>query len=53
MFSFGKKTPIRLVIGLNQVDKMIIDGWDSRLNLPKKEAEQRMWNITQHLNVIV
>ncbi|MEA5500017.1 GTPase [Limnoraphis robusta Tam1] len=36
------KTPLRLVIGLNQVDKMIPNGWDERLNTPTKEAKEQI-----------
>lgn len=32
------KSPLRLVIGLNQVDKMIPNGWNQRLNAPTDEA---------------
>lgn len=42
MFSFKEKTPIRLVIGLNQVDKMIPGGWNEKLNCPTKEAEKQL-----------
>jgi predicted GTPase len=46
MFSslFGKsqQTPVRLVIGLNQVDKIIADGWDERLNMPTQKAEKEI-----------
>lgn len=42
----GKKTtpqsPFRLVIGLNQVDKMIPNGWDRPLNAPTHEAEKEI-----------
>lgn len=41
----GKKTtqsPLRLVIGLNQVDKMIPNGWDQRLNAPTNQAENEI-----------
>lgn len=42
----GKKTtpqsPFRLVIGLNQVDKMIPEGWNRRLNAPTDEAEKQI-----------
>ena len=42
----GKKTtpqsPFRLVIGLNQVDKMIPEGWNRRLNAPTDEAEKEI-----------
>jgi predicted GTPase len=33
------KQSIRLVVGLNQVDKMIPNGWNERLNMPDKEKE--------------
>lgn len=36
------ETQVRLVVGLNQVDKMIPDGWDKRLNAPTKEAEKQI-----------
>lgn len=36
------KTPLRLVVGLNQVDKMIPNGWDKRLNSPTNEAEKEI-----------
>ncbi|MBE9144152.1 GTPase family protein [Planktothrix mougeotii] len=41
-FFSGKspQTPLRLVVGLNQVDKMIPNGWDKRLNSPTDEAEK-------------
>lgn len=42
MFSFKEKMPIRLVIGLNQVDKMILGGWNEKLNCPTKEAEKQL-----------
>jgi len=44
MSLFGKhqQNPIRLVIGLNQVDKMIPNGWDDRLNMPSKPAEKEI-----------
>ena len=35
-----KNTQIRLVIGLNQVDKLVERGWNERLNAPTKEAEK-------------
>lgn len=34
--------PLRLVVGLNQVDKITPDGWDEKLNKPKKEAEHEI-----------
>ncbi|MDB9495999.1 50S ribosome-binding GTPase [Spirulina major CS-329] len=37
-----KKSPLRLVIGLNQVDKITPDGWNQRLNAPTKEAEKEI-----------
>lgn len=47
------KKLLRLVIGLNQVDKMLPDGWDERLNMPTKESqkeiERRCKKITQEL----
>lgn len=36
------KTPLRIVIGLNQVDKMIPNGWNLSLNKPKKPAENEI-----------
>jgi predicted GTPase len=44
MFDFLKKeqTPIRMVIGLNQVDKIVVNGWDERLNMPTKKAEKEI-----------
>ena len=43
MFGFGKsKTPIRLVVGLNQVDKMVPNGWDDRLNMPADGVEKEI-----------
>ncbi|KOR33678.1 MULTISPECIES: GTPase [Planktothricoides] len=54
LFGKSQETPIRLVIGLNQVDKMIPDGWDDRLNLPtqkaEKEIERRSKDIIQRLS---
>lgn len=48
-----RKNPVRLVVGLNQVDKMIPDGWDERLNMPTKQAtkeiERRSKDIIQRL----
>lgn len=49
--SFGRRStlvgrtkvePMRLVVGLNQVDGIVHDGWDSRLNLPTPEAERQI-----------
>jgi predicted GTPase len=42
LFGKSQPTPVRLVIGLNQVDKMIPDGWDERLNLPTQKAEKEI-----------
>lgn len=36
------ETPLRLVVGLNQVDKMIPSGWNERLNSPTEEAEKEI-----------
>ncbi len=41
-FGRSNKTPLRLVIGLNQVDKMVSDGWDMRLNMPTESAEKQI-----------
>jgi predicted GTPase len=38
----SSKTPLRLVVGLNQVDKMIPNGWNERLNSPTEEAEKEI-----------
>jgi predicted GTPase len=38
-----EENSLPLVIGLNQVDKIIIDGWDLRLNAPSKEAEKEIF----------
>lgn len=54
LFGKSEQTPVRLVIGLNQVDKMIPDGWDARLNMPtqkaEKEIERRSKDIIQRLS---
>ncbi|MCT7973351.1 GTPase family protein [Laspinema olomoucense] len=46
--SFSKKSDpppkIRIVVGLNQVNQMIPNGWDERLNSPTKEAEKQIQN---------
>lgn len=42
LFDESDKTSLRMVIGLNQVDKMIVGGWDERLNMPTKKAEQEI-----------
>ena len=53
LFEKNDKKLLRLVIGLNQVDKMLPNGWDERLNMPTKEAqkeiERRCKSITQEL----
>lgn len=53
LFDKSDKKLLRLVIGLNQVDKMLPDGWDERLNMPTKESqkeiERRCKKITQEL----
>lgn len=53
LFSIGKKPTLRLVVGLNQVDKIIPNGWDSRLNTPiegaEKEIQRRSKDIIQRL----
>lgn len=38
----GNKQSIRLVVGLNQIDKMIPGGWDERLNMPNERAEREI-----------
>ncbi len=47
------KTPIRLVVGLNQVDKIIPNSWDERLNMPDdraaKEIQRKAQDLTQRL----
>lgn len=44
----------RLVVGINQVDKMCPDGWDERLNMPveaaDKEIEKRSKDIIKKLS---
>ncbi len=50
MFGFGKaKASIRLVVGLNQVDKMVLNGWDGRLNMPTEQAEKEITRRSQDL----
>ncbi|MEB3886279.1 GTPase [Lyngbya sp. CCY1209] len=34
--------PLRLVVGLNQVDKITPDGWNEKLNKPEKEAKNEI-----------
>ncbi|MGA9377629.1 MAG: GTPase [Phormidium sp.] len=47
------QTPLRLVVGLNQVDKMIPNEWNERLNTPtdkaEKEIERRCQDIIKKL----
>ncbi|MCT7960962.1 50S ribosome-binding GTPase [Laspinema sp. D1] len=44
MLPFSKKTqlPLRLVVALNQVDKITPNGWNPNLNLPKPEAKEQI-----------
>lgn len=54
MFGSRKnKAPIRLVVGLNQVDKIIPNSWDDMLNMPqeevKKEIERKSQDIAKRL----
>lgn len=46
--SFSEKSDpppkIRIVVGLNQVDQMIPNGWNERLNSPTDEAEKQIQN---------
>ncbi len=44
MFGFGKdnKPSLRIVIALNQVDKIVPNGWDDKLNTPTEEAEKQI-----------
>lgn len=37
--SKNTQMPLRLVVGLNQVDKITPDGWNEKLNQPTKEAK--------------
>ena len=39
IFGKSKQQSIRLVIGINQVDKIVPGGWDNRLNMPNETAE--------------
>lgn len=45
---------IRLVVGLNQVDKMVSAGWNEKLNMPderaEKEIQRRSEDIVQRLS---
>lgn len=54
MFGFRKnKAPIRLVVGLNQVDKMTPNAWNERMNMPDeraaKEITRKCNDLTQRL----
>jgi predicted GTPase len=54
MFGLRKnKAPIRLVVGLNQVDKMIPNSWNERMNMPEeraaKEIVRKCNDLTQRL----
>jgi predicted GTPase len=54
MFGLRKnKAPIRLVVGLNQVDKMISNAWNERMNMPEeratKEIARKCNDLTQRL----
>jgi GTP-binding protein EngB required for normal cell division len=54
MFGLRKnKAPIRLVVGLNQVDKIVANGWNERMNMPEeraaKEIARRCNDLTQRL----
>jgi predicted GTPase len=43
MFGAKKhKTSLRLVVAVNQVDKMIPNGWDERLNMPNEQAAREI-----------
>lgn len=42
MNPFSKKKPLPLVVGLNQVDKIVEGGWNERLNAPTEEAEKEI-----------
>jgi predicted GTPase len=48
------RQPIRLVVGLNQVDKMVSGGWNEKLNMPderaEKEIQRRSEDIVQRLS---
>ncbi|NJO01819.1 MAG: hypothetical protein HC880_09135 [Bacteroidia bacterium] len=53
LFGTERKPSLRIVVGLNQVDKMRVDGWNERLNMPteeaEKEIERRLNDITKKL----
>lgn len=61
-FLFGNKPktlPVRLVVGLNQVDKLCSDGWNSRLNAPselgareiKRRSDDIITKLSQHTHL--
>ena len=39
---FNNNDQIRIVVGLNQVDKLVANGWDEKLNTPTIEAEKEI-----------
>lgn len=49
-----KKPSIRLVVGINQIDKLVLGGWDNRLNMPtdqtEKEIDRRCKDIIKRLS---
>jgi len=42
LFDKDNKPPLRVVVALNQVDKIVPNGWNDRLNAPTQEAEKQM-----------
>ncbi|MBW8877873.1 MAG: 50S ribosome-binding GTPase [Acidobacteria bacterium] len=48
-FRGKRKKRLRMVVGLNQVDKMCPGGWDERLNAPTKAAEKEIRRRTQDI----
>jgi len=48
-FSFQKNKPLPLVIGLNQVDKIVEGGWNERLNAPTEEAKREIQRKCEHM----
>jgi len=51
---FNQNEPsLRLIVGVNQIDKLVKDGWDERLNLPveklEKELQKRSKDVIQKL----
>lgn len=49
IFEKASEESPRLVVGLNQVDKMIVEGWNEKLNAPKEEAEKEIKRRSQDL----